>query len=103
MDEHEPVQQSEVEVGVVTHYWSELGVAGVHLTAPVDVGEHIHVLGHTSDFEQDIGSIEVEHHRVSHADPGEDVGIKVVEHAREHDRIYKAAPAADTGAGQNEL
>ena len=105
MYEREPVQvaEAEAEVGVVTHYWSELGVAGVHLTAPVDAGDHIHILGHTSDFEQNVGSMEIEHHKVAHADPGEDVGIRVVDHAREHDRVYRPAPASEAGAGQHAL
>lgn len=103
MYEHEPIQLSEVEVGEVTHYWSHLGVAGVHLTSPVDVGDHIHFLGHTSDFEQDLGSMEIEHHQIRHADAGEDVGIRVAEHTREHDKVYKAASAADLGLSDSDL
>ncbi len=87
MQEQGPLR--EVDAGVVTHYWSELGVAGVHLAAPIDAGDHIHVLGHTSDFEQTVGSMEIDHQRVAHANPGYDVGIRVVEHVREHDHVYK--------------
>lgn len=90
MQEREPMHEE--VVGVVTHYWSDLGVAGVHLAAPLDTGDHIHVLGHTSDFEQDVGSMEVDHHKVAHVNPGFDVGIRVVDHAREHDRVYKLVP-----------
>ncbi len=88
---------AEQEIGYVTHYWTHLGVAGVHLTEPLDVGDHIHVLGHTSDFEQDVGSIELDHRQVVHADAGLDVGIKVVDHAREHDKVFKVVGAADLG------
>lgn len=87
MQEHAPMQ--EVDVGVVTHYWSHLGVAGVHLTASLDAGDHVHILGHTSDFEQVVGSMEADHQRIWHAEPGADVGIRLVEHAREHDHVYK--------------
>jgi len=103
MDEREPVHVSETEIGVVTHYWSDLGVAGVHLNAPVDAGDHIHVLGHTSDFEQNVGSMEIEHHKVAHANAGDNVGIRVVDHAREHDHVYRSNPAASVGEGQNAL
>lgn len=89
----------EEDVGVITHYWSDLGVAGVHLTAPLNVGEHIHVVGHTSDFEQSVGSMEAEHHQLSHAEPGADVGIRVVEHAREHDHVYKVVDYDTGGPG----
>ena len=42
MQDQAPLQEQ--EIGVVTHYWSQIGVAGVHLEEPVDVGDHIHVL-----------------------------------------------------------
>jgi len=89
----------EEDVGVVTHYWSDLGVAGVHLAAPLDAGDHIHVLGRTSDFEQTVGSMEIEHHRIAHANPGFDVGIRVAEHAREHDHVYKLVDYDTGGPG----
>ena len=100
MQECGPMQEQ--DVGVVTHYWSDIGVAGVHLSAPLDAGDHIHVLGHTSDFEQDVGSMEIEHHRVEHANPGFDVGIRVAEHAREHDHVFKMS-ASDSGGPGAEL
>lgn len=100
MQEHEPVDER--QVGVVTHYWSHLGVAGVHLTEPIDVGSHIHILGHTTDFEQDVGSMQIEHHEVPHANPGDDVGIRVADHVREHDAVYKLG-SEDVGAGEHAL
>lgn len=93
----------EQQIGEVTHYWSELGVAGVHLTAPVDVGDHIHVHGHTSDFEQTLGSMELEHHKIVHADAGADVGFKVAEHAREHDAVFRLVDLAEVAEGESEL
>ncbi|MDI6901653.1 MAG: hypothetical protein QMC79_08190 [Anaerosomatales bacterium] len=101
MQEHAPMR--ETEVGEVIHYWTDLHVAGVHLDAPLDVGDHIHILGHTSDFEQNVGSMQIEHETVRHAEPGADVGIRVAEHAREHDKVYKVVELEDIGAEQNEL
>ena len=103
MDEQEPIPVIETEVGKITHYWSHLGVAGVHLTDALDAGDRIHVLGHTSDFEQDVGSMEIEHDKVQHAEAGQDVGIRVAEHVREHDIVYRIEPTSAAGLGQNEL
>lgn len=89
----------EVDVGIVTHYWPQIGVAGVHLTAPLDAGDRVHVVGHTSDFEQVVASMEAEHQRIWHANPGTDVGIRVTEHAREHDHIYKLVEDAAANPG----
>jgi putative protease len=94
---------SQTLVGHVTHYWTHLGVAGIHLDAPLSVGDRIHVIGHTSDFEQRVDSIEVDHQRLSHADAGADVGIVVVEHAREHDAVYRLTEMAEVGEGQMSL
>ncbi len=99
----EQVPMGEKEVGVVTHYWTHLGVAGVHLTAPLSLGDRIHILGHTSDFEQDVVSMEIEHEKVSRADAGQDVGLEVVEHAREHDKVFKVLEPSDIGIEQGKL
>ena len=100
MQEQPPMRDQ--EIGVVTHYWRDLEVAGVHLSAPLDAGDRIHVLGHTSDFEQRVGSMEEEHHKILHAGAGEDVGVKMAEQAREHDRVYKVV-ASDPGSEGLEL
>lgn len=83
---------SEEEVGVVTHYYGKIGVAGIKLTAgSLKVGDRIRIRGHTSDFEQSVDSIQIEHDQVEEAAAGQDVGIRVVEHAREHDKVLKLA------------
>lgn len=95
MQEQAPL--AETPIGVVTHYWSHLGVAGIHLTAPLDVGDHIHIHGHTSDLEQRVGSIELDHRPIPHAEPNADIGIAVAEHVREHDTVYRTIDPADVG------
>lgn len=80
----------EVRVGHVTHYYSHLGVAGVEVeSGEINVGDIIHVKGHTTDFIQPVNSIELEHGHIDKAEPGQNIGIKVVEHAREHDWVMK--------------
>jgi translation elongation factor EF-1alpha len=51
-------------------------------------GDTIHVKGHTSDFEQKVGSMQIEHETVEVAKPGDQIGLSVIEHAREHDTVY---------------
>ncbi len=79
----------EEKVGVVRHYYSHLGVAGIILKGELSIGDKIHIKGHTSDFTQKVDSIEIGHQRVESAKGGEDIGIKVAGHAREHDGVYK--------------
>lgn len=78
-------------IGVVTHYYNHLSVAILKLEkGMLRVGDHIHIKGHTSDFAQPVESMEIDHVHVNEARPGQSFGLRVREHAREHDAVYKA-------------
>lgn len=79
----------EIEIGKVTHYFGHLGVAAIDLSGELKVGETIHIKGHTSDFTQNVESLQIEHASVVVAKAGDKVGIKTKEHTREHDVVYK--------------
>ena len=80
----------EQRVGTVTHYYSHLSVAVVRLdSGTLCVGDMIHVTGHTTDFRQKVESMQIEHESVSECRPGDDFGLKVIDHARENDIVYK--------------
>jgi hypothetical protein len=84
----EPVQHEEA-IGIVTHYYSHLSVAVAQLNkGTLKTGDTIHIKGHSSDFTQTVTSLEYEHRHVDQAVAGQAVGIKVVDHAREHDILY---------------
>ncbi len=76
-------------IGKVTHWFGKIGVAGIELTDRLAVGDRIHVLGHKTDFEQEITSMQVMHQDVSEAGPGDNVGIKTQSRARVGDRVHK--------------
>ena len=78
-------------VGVVTHYFSHLTVAVLKLDPGVTlrVGDRIHIKGHTTDFGQRVDSLQVEHQPVMQVGPADDFGLKVTDHAREHDIVYR--------------
>ena len=81
---------AEVELGRVTHYFGKIGVAGIEITQDsLAVGDTIHVKGHTSDFTQKIDSMQIDGQSVYEVTVGQSIGIKVSEHAREHDTVYK--------------
>ena len=79
-------------VGTVSHYYSRLEVAGIDLSDKLNVGDTVHILGHTSDFTQTVDSIQVEHEAVSSAQPGEPIAIRVNERARVHDKVLVVTP-----------
>ena len=83
-------QMAEEEIGRVTHYFGKIGVAAIEITkGELSVGDTIHFKGHTSDFKQTVDSMEIDGESVERASTGKNVGIKVIEHAREHDVVYK--------------
>ena len=79
-------------VGIVTHYYSHLSVAVVRLdTGSLQVGDTIRFLGHTTDFRQRVDSLQIEHESVTEVGRRQEFGLKVKEHVREHDVVYKVA------------
>jgi len=80
----------EVEIGQVTHYFGKVQVAAIELTdGELSVGETIHIKGHTSDFTQTVDSMQVDRVDVDHAGKGQSIGIRIAEHARVGDKVYK--------------
>ncbi|MBU1669787.1 MAG: hypothetical protein KKF41_08120 [Actinobacteria bacterium] len=79
----------EVEVGKVAHFFNKIGVAAINLSGDLSVGDMIHIKGHTSDWTQTVESMQIEHDQVEKAGAGESVGIRVPEHAHEHDVVFK--------------
>ncbi len=80
----------ETEIGRITHYFGKIGVAAIEITqGTLSVGDTIHVKGHTTDFKQKIESMQLDNQSVPQATVGQSVGIKVPDHARTHDLVYK--------------
>jgi len=57
--------------------------------ATLRVGDLIHIRGHTTDFTQKVESLEVDHAPVAEVGPKDDFGLKVIEHVRDHDVVFK--------------
>jgi GTPase len=80
----------EEEIGRITHYFSKINVGVIELSkGTLQVGDTVHIKGHTSDFYQKVESMQVEHASVDSVKPGEQVGIKVESPVRENDAVFK--------------
>jgi translation elongation factor EF-1alpha len=82
-------EENVVEVGRVTHFFAKISVAVIELKAPLAVGDTIVVKGPTTDFEQVVESMQIEHNNVKRAEAGQSIGLKVVQRVREKDIAYK--------------
>ncbi|MEM3378107.1 MAG: translation elongation factor-like protein [Candidatus Bathyarchaeia archaeon] len=82
-------EENVIEVGRVTHFFSKISVAVVELTAPLAVGDRILVKGPLTDFEQVVESMQIEHKNIQRAEAGQSIGLKMMQHVREKDAVYK--------------
>lgn len=77
------------QIGLVSQFFAHPSAALVMLTAPLKVGERIYVKGHTTDFQQAVESMQVDHQPVQEASAGQAIAIKMIEKCRKHDVVYK--------------
>jgi translation elongation factor EF-1alpha len=80
---------SENRIGKVTHYFDRICVAVLGLTDKLRVGDMVHFLGHSTDFKQEVSSLQIEHQNVSEATPGQDVALKVNQKVHPNDAVFK--------------
>ncbi|MFC1568761.1 translation elongation factor-like protein [bacterium] len=82
--------ESEIEVGQVEDYFTEVGVAAMKIvTGNLQVGDVLHIKGHTTDLLQEVSSMQKDNHPIKRAETGDIVGIKVLDRVREHDKVFK--------------
>jgi len=77
------------EVGRVSHFFGRINVAIIEVKDTISVGDQILIKGPTTDIEQTIDSMEIEHTKVKQAEAGQSIGMKVNGRVRENDIVYK--------------
>ncbi len=85
----------ETRIGHVTHYYDRIYVAVLSLTDTLAIGDKVHITGRSTDFVQEVTSMEIEHEKVSSVGPGDEVALKVIEPAKKGDVIYKISAEED--------
>ena len=78
-----------VEIGRVTHFYPKISVAIVELKASLNIGDKILIKGATTNFEQTVESMQIEHKNIERAEAGQIIGLKVKERVRENDKVYR--------------
>ncbi len=78
-----------VEIGKISHFFSKINVAVIELKAPLKVGDTILIKGPTTDFQQIVDSMQIEHKNVETASAGQSIGLKVMQRVRETDAVFK--------------
>jgi len=79
----------EEEIGTVGHYFNHAHVAAIHVDhGRLKIGDLLHIRGNTTNIEETIQSMQVNHTEVREVGHGAYVGIPVHEKVRQHDHVY---------------
>ncbi|MBD3204649.1 hypothetical protein GF327_10240 [Candidatus Woesearchaeota archaeon] len=90
MEEEQAQKDFGEEVGKVTHFFANINVAVIKLTeGELEDGDTIRIKGATTDFEQDVKSMQIDHEDIEKAEKGQEFGMKVKDRVRKHDKVYK--------------
>ena len=78
------------QVGVVVNFYAKPSVAAIKVTSgSIKKGDLLKYKGHTTDFTEEVASIEINNQPVEEAKADDLIGIKVTERVRENDKVYK--------------
>ena len=81
---------AEEEVGVVVKFFAKPSVAAINVTkGSIKKGDTLMYKGHTTEFTEQVNSIEIDNKSVDEAKVGDMIGVKVKERVREKDIVYK--------------
>ena len=80
---------AEDEIGRVSDFFARPVVAGIDLTGSFKVGDKLHIVGHTTDLEFVVESLQIHNADVNEVNPGDEVGIKVPDRVRRGDRVFR--------------
>jgi translation elongation factor EF-1alpha len=78
----------EKEIGIISSYFGNVGVAAIKLSGSLKKGDKIRIKGHTSDFEEQVNSIQADKKELEEAKKGDHIGIKVSEKVRPNDKVF---------------
>jgi len=81
---------AEEEVGVVEKFFTKPSVAAIKVTkGTIKKGDTLMYKGHTTDFSEEVKSMELDNNPIDEAKVGDLIGIQVKERVRENDTVYK--------------
>ena len=80
----------EEQVAVIVKFFAKPSVAALEITnGSLKIGDVLRYKGHTTDFIEEVTSMEIDNQSMDEAKVGDLVGIKVKERVRENDKVYK--------------
>jgi hypothetical protein len=75
-------------IGKVTHWYDKIGVAVIELKKELKVGEKVKVQHGEKEFEESIGSMELNHQPIETGKKGQEIAVKFSQKAGEGSLLY---------------
>jgi len=79
------------KVGQIVHFYDKISVGIVKLSSPVTQGNTLKFKGNSTDFEQTLTDMQLDHKDIEKAKKGQEVGIKVDAPVKEGDEVFLAS------------
>ena len=78
------------KIGEVTHYFPHVKAAAVMiLKDSLKVGDSIYIKGHTTDFKEQVKSIQLDRASIAEGKKGQEIGLLVKSRVRIGDNVYR--------------
>ncbi len=78
----------EEKIGEITHYFGHIPAGIVKLTGTLKKGAKIHIKGATTDFTQEVTSMQIDHKDIEEAKKGKEIGIEINQKVRDGDEVF---------------
>lgn len=80
----------DVQVGVIVKFFTKPSVAAIEVMGEgIKKGDLLKYKGHTTEFTEQVSSMQIDNQTVEEAATGAMVGVKVKERVRDGDKVYK--------------
>ncbi len=76
------------KVGEVVHFYDQLSVAVINVHGVLKIGDSVHFLGHGSDFQQSVSSMQIENDPIVQANSGDLVALKTIKPVKRGTTLY---------------
>jgi len=76
-------------IGLVTHYFPHVNAAVVKVKKPFQVGDTVLIKGHTTNLEQKVESMQIDHVAIQVAKKGDEIGLQVSDRVRDGDLVER--------------
>ena len=77
-------------VGEITNYFPHVKAGVLKVSgSELNVGDTLHIKGHTTNFKQKIASMQIEHVSIKRAKKGDEIGLLVKRRVRIGDSVYR--------------